>query len=238
MSDLPAIVLVEDDDDLASLLGQYLGQHGFEVARERRGDDGARRIVQSQPDLVVLDLFLPGQDGLDVCRTVRTRYSGPILMLTASKNDADHVAGLELGADDFVTKPVDPRVLLARVRSLLRRVGETRESEPANGNDEDDGVVRVGALVVDTALREVSYDAQPVALTTMEYDVLHLLARESGRVVTREDLYERVCGIAYDGLDRGMDVHVSRIRRKLVALGCDPKRLKSVRGAGYLLAFR
>jgi len=227
------IFLVEDDDALADLLHEYLSRFSFEVARERTGDAGARCILQSLPDLVVLDLFLPGMNGLDVLRAIRGDYPGPILMLTASQSDADHVAGLELGADDFVTKPVDPRVLLARIRTLLRRV------EPsAPGPRAVEAILRCGPLEVDTATREVVYDGAPVDLTSMEFDVLALLTREAGQVVTRDDLYERVIGIPYDGLDRGMDVHVSRIRRKLQALGCEPRRLKAVRGAGYLLALR
>ena len=182
---------------------------------------------------MILDLFMPGMDGLAVCRTIRSHYTGPILMLTASKSDFDHVAGLELGADDFVTKPVDPRILLARIRTLLRRVAGG-ESPAGHANQ----VFETGPIHIDVATREVHYDGQRVDVTTMEFDVLLMLVREAGRVVSREDLYEKICGIEYDGLDRGMDVHVSRIRKKLVTLGCDPRRLKAVRGAGYLLAFR
>lgn len=228
----PTVLLVEDDDALASLLCEYLGRHGFECVREAAGDLGERRIREDKPDLVILDLFLPGMDGLAVCRSVRSTYAGPILMLTASKSDADHVAGLELGADDFVTKPVDPRVLVARLRTLLRR------RDAANAESVENQVLRCGALVVDPSTREAAFDGQGVELTTMEFDVLLLLAREAGRVVTREELYQTVCGIAYDGLDRGMDIHVSRIRRKLAALGCETRQLKAVRGAGYLLAPR
>jgi len=229
---LSSIVLVEDDDALADLLCEYLGQHQFRVARERTGDAGVARILASPPDLVILDLFMPGMDGLAVCRTIRPRFAGPVLILTASKSDADHVAGLEIGADDFITKPIDPRILLARIRTLLRRTSS------ATSNSNDQHVITTGPLRVDPALREVTFEGQPVELTTMEFDVLSMLARETGRVVTREELYEKAAGVKYDGLDRGMDVHVSRIRKKLEALGCDPRRLKSVRGTGYLLAFR
>jgi DNA-binding response OmpR family regulator len=232
--DRPKILVVEDDDELAQLLGEYLGAQGFDVTREPTGDGGARAILSERPDLVVLDLMLPGKNGLDVCREVRSRYEGAILLLTASQSEADHVAGLELGADDFVTKPIEPRVLLARIRSQLRRRGAVRDV----GDTRDDGVVEIGPLKLDVASRDVHVAGAAVALTSMEFDVLAMLAHAAGTVVKRDDLYDRVMGMPYDGLDRGMDVHVSRIRRKLTAAGFDATRLKSVRGVGYLLAVR
>lgn len=228
-SDVIRLLIVEDDDQLAQLLLEYLGQHGFELSRVATGDVGAQTILETQPDLVILDLMLPGTDGLQVCRAVRNGYAGAILMLTASQSEADHVAGLELGADDFVNKPVQPRVLLARIRAQLRRLGRPR-SETASG------IVRVGSLQVDASSRDATVDGRTVPLTTMEFDVLLMLAREAGTVVTRDDLYVKVAGSDYDGIDRGMDVHVSRLRRKLQRSGFDPSRLKSVRGVGYLLA--
>jgi DNA-binding response OmpR family regulator len=227
------LLLVEDDDRLAELLLEYLGEHGFSLERVASGDDGIRAIVETRPDLVILDLMLPGASGLDVCRQVRGAFDGAILMLTASRSEADHVAGLELGADDFVNKPIDPRVLLARIRTQLRR-----RSSATPTRDGDRGVLVFGPLRIDAALREVWVADRPVPLTTMEFDVLLLLAREVGIVVKRDDLYARVLGSEYDGLDRGMDVHVSRLRRKLQGAGMDPSRLKSVRGVGYLLAYR
>jgi two-component system response regulator RstA len=233
-ADSPRVLIVEDDDQLAALLLEYLGMHGFELERVASGDVGAERILESQPDLVILDLMLPGADGLDVCRRVRNAYSGAILMLTASKSEADHVAGLELGADDFVTKPIDPRVLLARIRTQLRRLG----GGLAAGQDADAGILSVGSLQVDIQSRDVSVEGHPVPLTTMEFDILAILAGNAGSVVKRDDLYTGAMGIQYDGFDRGLDVHVSRIREKLRRAGFDPSRLKSVRGVGYLLASR
>ena len=154
-------------------------------------------------------------------------------MLTASQSDADHVAGLELGADDFVTKPIEPRVLLARIRTQLRR-----KNGDGTSNRDDETLVEVGPLRIDIASRDVSVGEQSVPLTTMEFDVLLMLAKHAGSVVEREHLYTQVLGSRYDGIDRGMDVHVSRIRRKLQGSGFDPSRLKSVRGVGYLLAYR
>ena len=228
------LLIVEDDDQLTELLVEYLGMQGFAVSRVASGDAGAKAILEKQPDLVLLDLMLPGMNGLDVCRQVRDAYSGAILMLTASQSEADHVAGLELGADDFVVKPIEPRVLLARIRTQLRRLHGGRASSGSDRN----GIINVGSLRVDIASRKVDVDGQAVPLTTMEFDVLSMLANEAGHVVSREDLYTHVIGVEYDGIDRGLDVHVSRIRQKLQRSGFDPSQLKSVRGVGYLLAYR
>ncbi|MEM1414562.1 MAG: response regulator transcription factor [Myxococcota bacterium] len=225
------LLLVEDDDEFAELLASYLRPQGFELARVASGDVGAERILVEQPDLVILDLMLPGANGLDVVRRVREGYAGAILMLTASQSEADHVAGLELGADDFVIKPIEPRVLLARIRSQLRRSAGSRPTE-------DPDRLHVGPIHIDVATRDVRIDDAPVSLTSMEFDVLRMLAAQAGTVVARDDLYTRLLGIEYDGLDRGMDVHVSRLRRKLERAGLDRSRIKSVRGVGYLLACR
>ena len=232
--DTPRVLIVEDDDELAELLLEYLGMHGFELERVAAGDVGAERILETQPDLVILDLMLPGANGLDVCRRVRDAYSGAILMLTASQSEADHVAGLELGADDFVTKPIDPRVLLARIRTQLRKLSGARVTH----RDDNLRMITIGALEIDIASRDVRVDGRSVSLTTMEFDVLAKLAENAGSVVKRDDLYTDVMGVEYDGFDRGLDVHISRIRRKLQAAGFDPRPLKSVRGVGYLLAYR
>jgi DNA-binding response OmpR family regulator len=228
------LLIVEDDEQLAELLTQYLGVHGFGLEHVTSGAEGVKRILESKPDLVILDLMLPGMNGLDVCRQVRDAYSGAILMLTASQSEADHVAGLELGADDFVVKPIEPRVLLARIRAQLRRL----DRGSGRNREHDDSVLSIGSLRVDVSARDVAVEGQPVELTSMEFDVLLRLARDAGGVVKREDIYPQVLGVDYDGIDRGMDVHVSRIRRKLQRAGFDPSRLKSVRGVGYLLALR
>lgn len=225
------MLVVDDDDSLAELLQEYLTQHGFSFSRVPSGDAAAEAIATEKPDLVILDLMLPGKNGLDVCREIRGSYDGAIVMLTASQNEADHVAGLELGADDFVTKPIEPRVLLARIRTQLRRFGRNTANVPV-------GPLQLGPLRVDAGARDVTIDGLSVPLTTMEFDVLLMLAKEAGTVVTRDDLYSKVAGTEYDGIDRGMDVHVSRLRRKLGQCGFDPRRLKSVRGVGYLLASR
>lgn len=234
MSEQTNLLLVEDDDPLAELLIEYLTPHGFAISRVASGDDGVRSILEEQPDIVILDLMLPGINGLDVCKQVRDTYAGVIIMLTASQSDTDHVVGLELGADDFVTKPIEPRVLLARIRTQLRRRGDMRVAEESR----DDDILELGSLRIDMESRRVHFDATQVDLTAMEFDVLSMLANQVGSVVERDELYSDILGIEYDGLDRGMDVHVSRIRRKLQTCGFDPSRLKSVRGVGYLLTNR
>jgi two-component system, OmpR family, response regulator len=228
------LLIVEDDEHLAKLLVEYLGGHEFEVSHVASGDIGARRIVEMQPDLVILDLMLSGANGFEVCRRVRRGYTGAILMLTASQSEADHVAGLELGADDFVTKPIEPRVLLARIRTQLRRLGGPRS---LNRCDHED-IIDVGSLQIDVASRKASVEGQFVPLTSMEFDILCMLAAHAGSVVERDILYTDILRTPYDGIDRGMDVHVSRIRRKLQTAGFDPSRLESIRGLGYLLASR
>ena len=226
------LLIVEDDDALADLMQEYLSMHWFELSRVASGTAGVEAIIETQPDLVILDLMLPGMNGLDVCRKVRANYSGAILMLTASQSEADHVAGLELGADDFVTKPIEPRVLLARIRKQLSRF----QIHSNRGNGIQDGTLDIGTLQINIPSRRVHVDGNEVSLTTMEFDILAMLAKEAGTVVKRDDLYTCVIGTEYDGIDRGLDVHVSRIRRKLQRASFDTSRLKSVRAVGYLLA--
>jgi two-component system response regulator RstA len=226
------ILIVEDDARLAALLAEYLSGHGFAVEVESRGHRAVERIWADDPALVILDLMLPGIGGFDICRRVRERYGRGILMLTASKVEADQAVGLELGADDYVIKPIEPRILLARVRSLLRRLNGSMPSVTVPS------VVAVGHLAINRAARDVTVSGQSVDLTGVEFDVLWLLARRAGEVVSRDDLYMQVRGIPYDGLDRGMDVHVSRLRQKLEARGFDSSSLKAVRGMGYLLVKR
>lgn len=226
MNDDTTILLVEDDAELAELISERLRREGWTVARAGDGETARDAIIGTTPDLVVLDVMLPGMDGFDVCRAVRDRYAGPILMMTALDDDVDQVLGLELGADDYVTKPVRPRVLVARIRALLRRA---RPAEPGAVRE-----VRAGDLVIDAARREVTTGGSPVELTTMEFDLLWRLASEAGEVVSREAIYRDVYGTEYDGLDRSADVYVSRLRSKLGDDPKHPRRLKTIRGVGYL----
>ncbi len=230
----PKVIIVEDDERLASLTAEYLQSNGLDVEVIGDGSEAIPAIINKQPDLVVLDLMLPGADGLEVCKAVRDKYSKPILMLTARTDDVDQVLGLEMGADDYVAKPVKPRVLLARIRALLRR---TDGQEENGGSVEDNGNsnrLEFGDLVIDNSAREVWLNEEPVDLTSAEYDLLWLLASNAGTILSREEIFERLRGIQYDGQDRSIDVRVSRIRPKVGDDPMNPRRIKTVRSKGYL----
>lgn len=224
----PRILIVEDDERLAMLTLDYLRKNGLDAAIETDGNRAIRRIISEQPDLVVLDVMLPGSDGLTVCREVRAQYNRPILMLTARTDDMDQVLGLEMGADDYVAKPVQPRVLLARIRALLRR------SESTTPTDETPQKLVFANLVIDNGGRSVTLNEELVDFTSAEYDLLWLLASNAGRILSREDIFERLRGIEYDGQDRSIDVRISRIRPKIGDDPENPKRIKTVRSKGYL----
>ncbi len=222
------VLLVEDDLRLASLTREYLEGHGVAVVHVSDGRRGQDEALSGRYDAVLLDLMLPGKDGLEVCREVRSRSDVPVIVLTARGEEADRVMGLELGADDYLAKPFSPRELLARIRAVVRRA--KGKAGPARD------VVKVGGLFVDPAARRVTLDGREVALTGYEFALLHALARRAGRVLGREQLMELAKGSPDDAFDRSIDVHVSRLRQKL---GDDPRRpklIKTVRGAGYLLA--
>ncbi|MGL1932290.1 MAG: response regulator [Desulfotalea sp.] len=223
------ILLVEDDRRLADLIRDYLEQQGFDVNITERGDIAVPLIVECQPDLVVLDLMLPGKDGLTVCREVRHQYDGPILMLTAKEEDSDQVAGLELGADDYVKKPIEPRVLLARIRALLRRFLPVVKVAVENAI-----VFEFGNLEICHASRRVTLDDVQIDLTSAEYDLLFVLAESAGTTLDRDHLFKILRGISYDGLDRTMDVSISRLRKKLGDSSSRPFRIKTIWGQGYL----
>ncbi len=227
-----SLLLVEDDPRLSKLISNYINKRGFDVSVEQRGDVAVDRILREQPDLVILDLMLPGMNGLDVCRKVRVGYDGPILMLTALDEDVEQVVGLEIGADDYVTKPVEPRVLLARVKALIRRVGkEGRRFD----NDDVIHVLNKG-ICIDSGARELRMAGQSVKLTTSEFDLLWLLASNAGTIYSRDELCQTLSGLPYDGVDRSMDIRVSRLRKLLNDDPDEPALIKTVRGRGYLFA--
>ena len=227
--DKKTIILVEDDLELAALTQERLEKEGYHVLHEENGERARDLILDTKPDLVVLDLMLPGIDGFDVCRQVRPAYAGPILILTARDDDLDEILGLELGADDFVTKPIKPRLLLARIRALLRR--SSRKETPTKQEK-----LQIGELVVDASRREVSIVGAPVELTTTEFDLLHYLTSRAGEVVSRQQIYQAMFQYDYDGLDRSIDVYISRLRQKLGDNPGAPHYIKTVRGVGYLMA--
>lgn len=229
------ILIVEDDERLAGLTREYLESNGMQVSVEGDGGRAVDRIKSEQPDLVILDLMLPGEDGLSVCRLVRPYYSGPIIMLTARDDDLDQVLGLEMGADDYLAKPARPRVLLARMRALLRRVKDGPETQAQkSANSDEQNRVTFANLVVDNGMREAWLDEQPIDLTSAEFDLLWLLSSNAGRVLSREEIFTALRGIEYDGQDRSIDVRISRIRPKIGDDPLQPKRIKTVRSKGYL----
>ncbi|WP_040070107.1 response regulator [Pseudomonas batumici] len=223
------VLIVEDDQRLAELTREYLESNGLRVSIEGNGARAAERIIAEQPDLVILDLMLPGEDGLSICRKVRERYDGVILMLTARTDDLDQIQGLDLGADDYVCKPVRPRLLLARIRALLRR-GEA----PQGGTGEKVRRLRFGPLVVDNALREAWLSEVGIELTSAEFDLLWLLVANAGRILSREEIFTALRGIGYDGQDRSIDVRISRIRPKIGDDPEHPRLIKTIRSKGYL----
>jgi len=230
----PYVIIVEDDERLAELTAEYLRGNGLKVEIINDGSSAISAIVDRQPDLVVLDLMLPGADGLEVCKSVRDKFKKPILMLTARTDDVDQVLGLEMGADDYVAKPVKPRVLLARIRALLRRSESGDSQQEKKAGDSAQNRLEFGELVIDNSAREVWLAGAAVDLTSAEYDLLWLLASNAGTILSREEIFERLRGIQYDGQDRSIDVRVSRIRPKVGDDPMNPRRIKTVRSKGYL----
>lgn len=226
------ILIVDDDEDLAEMIRSFLSSNGYDVRVVGDGTEAVGLIEADPPRLIVLDLMLPGTDGLSVCRQVRQQYTGPILMLTALADDIDEVSGLEVGADDYLAKPVRPRVLLARIRALLRRADATAEPPTAPR------CIEAGPLSIDRGAREVRSHGNLVDLTAAEFELLWLLALESGHVVSRESLHDKTLHTAYDGLDRTIDLRISRLRRKIGDDSKQPRLIKTVRGRGYLLVDR
>ena len=215
----PALLLVEDEDAIGSLVSAYLEQTGYRVAWVRSGEEALAQLEQLRPSLVILDIGLPGQDGFDVCRGIRARSSVPILMLTARDEEVDRVAGLEVGADDYVTKPFSPRELAARVKAVLRRTQPPPREER----------LELGDVAVDTLAREVTVAGEAIELTGKEFDLLAYLLENAGIVVSRDQLLERVWGMSYAGGTRTVDVHVAQLRRKLGR----PDAIRTFRGSGY-----
>ena len=215
---------MDDDEKLNGLLTSYLSQFGFKVDAVSHPRDCLRRLDPEPPDLIILDIMLPDMDGFELCREIRKQHSVPIIMLTARGEVADKIVGLELGADDYLAKPFEPRELLARIRSVLRR----------GPGDLQPGVVRFGELVIDFGRRSTTLDGDTIELTAMEFEILSVFARSPGRVLRREEILESLRGLEWTPWNRSVDVLIGRLRRKL---GDDPRKpslLKTVRGTGYM----
>ncbi|CAN5327938.1 two-component sensory transduction protein RegX [soil metagenome] len=219
------ILIVEDEPSLSDPLAFLLGREGYETAIAADGPAALAEFDRNGADLVLLDLMLPGLPGTEVCRELRTRSSVPIIMLTAKDSEVDIVVGLELGADDYVTKPYSTRELLARIRAVLRRRVETE--------DDDEAVLEAGAVRMDVERHTVSVDGVTVPMPLKEFELLELLLRNSGRVLTRGQLIDRVWGVDYFGDTKTLDVHIKRIRSKIEKEPSEPVMLVTVRGLGY-----
>ena len=223
----PLVLLVEDDLRLAELVRTYLQGNGFRVVVEHRGDNVLQHLQEEIPDLVVLDLGLPGRDGFAVCKELRAASDLPILIVTARDNDIDHVVGLEIGADDYVVKPVEPRVLVARIHALLRRSRTAAPVEPR--------ILRFGDMTINASARSVTIGTTEVALSSNEFGLLFFLASRAGEIQSRETAYLQLYKREYDGLDRTLDVRISHLRKKLGEAGA-PDRIRTVWGHGYLFS--
>src|SRR5271169_1899111 len=221
------ILLVEDDPRLAEMLSEYLGQAGFRISVAPLGAAALKQLSEAEYDAVVLDLMLPDMDGLDLCRQLRTTSDTPVLMLTGRGDAIDRIVGLELGADDYLPKPFEPRELVARLRAIMRRRvrGATGE-RPSH----------FGRLELDTAARTVRLDGKPCELTGYQFDLLVALAKNAGRVLSREVLMDLVKGEEFESFDRSIDVHISRIRAVIEDNPKKPRRIITVRAAGYVFA--
>ncbi|MCE1252067.1 MAG: response regulator transcription factor [Anaerolineae bacterium] len=218
------ILVVDDEQKIVKIARDYLEQNGFKVISASDGITALAMARHEKPDLIVLDLMLPGMDGLDVCRSLRRESDVPVIMLTARSEETDRLIGLELGADDYITKPFSPRELVARVRSLLRR---------AQGSVKQPDLIRSGDLIIDVEGHRVTRAGEQVQLTRLEFNILAILAQRPGQTFSRAQLLDRLFGVAYAGIDRSIDAHVKNLRRKLELNPAEPRYILTVYGVGY-----
>ncbi|MEE9263886.1 MAG: response regulator transcription factor [Vicinamibacteria bacterium] len=222
------ILMIEDDETLSGMVGEYLGARGIEVTSRPEAESGLKLLKKNGFDALILDVMLPDLDGFEVCRRVRSDSDIPILMLTARGEDTDRIVGLELGADDYLPKPFNPRELLARLRAIMRRRGA-----PSKGAQPS---LRFGRLEIDRDARVIRVEGQAKTLTSYQFELLCILAENTGRVMSREALMNRLRGHALEAFDRSIDVHISRIRAVIEDDPKHPRRVITVRGAGYVFA--
>lgn len=230
---MASVLLIDDDHELCAMLSDYLGRHGFQITTEHHGETGLQRAQRGRFALVLLDVMLPGMDGFEVLRKLRTASQVSVLLLTARGEDVDRIVGLEIGADDYLPKPFNPRELLARMRAILRR---NNASEPVPEGVMAAHRLAVAGLQLDTGSRSVQYKEFELSLTDIEFSLLEALMQAPGQVLTREHLVESVLGREFHPLDRSLDMHVSRLRRKLDEVAAIGDRIKTVRSVGYQLA--
>ncbi|GKX45448.1 two-component system response regulator RstA [Pectobacterium carotovorum] len=233
------IVFIEDDTEVGKLIAAYLGKHDIDVQVEARGDQALAFIEQQQPDLVLLDIMLPGKDGMTICRELRPQYSGPIVLLTSLDSDMNHILALEMGADDYILKTTPPAVLLARLRLHLRQYATAPQAVTENATPAALQVhksLHFGLLCIDPVNREVTLGQEHIVLSTADFDLLWQLATHAGHIMDRDALLKNLRGVTYDGMDRSIDVAISRLRKKLYDNPLEPFRIKTVRNKGYLFA--
>jgi DNA-binding response OmpR family regulator len=223
------ILLIDDDVELCSMLTEYLGKYGFTVTAVHRGDTGLEAALDKPYAMVLLDVMLPGLEGFEVLRRLRASSAVSVLLLTARGEDVDRIVGLEIGADDYLSKPFNPRELLARVRAILRRSAGTQAKQEQN-------LLRADGLEMNHAARTVMQHGRKIELTDVEFSLLDALMRSPGQVVSREEISENVLGRKFHPFDRSLDMHVSRLRRKLSENGDPEEQVKTIRGVGYQLA--
>ena len=228
------ILVIDDDIELCELLTDYLSREGFDVKTANHGEQGADQALAEDYALVVLDVMLPGMNGFDVLRKIRATSKLPVIMLTARGDDVDRIVGLELGADDYLPKPFNPRELVARIRAIQRRT-EVQSAGP-NKTSGQSSEVSVGDILLSTVNRSVKRNGEPLELTSVEFTLLEVLLRQAGQVISREDLVEKALGRRLSAYDRSIDVHVSALRKKLGHTYGNSERIKTVRGIGYLYA--
>jgi len=230
------VVFVEDDPELSELISDFLSRHEMDVVVEARGDTAMATILREDPDLVLLDIMLPGKDGLSICRELRPQFKGAIVMLTSLDSDMNQILGLELGANDYILKTTPPSVLVARLRAQLRNNSNNTPAQVAELSSNQPQKRIFGQLTVDPVNRDVLLCGEQVILSTSDFDLLWLLASHAGEIMKREILLKSLRGVSYDGLDRSIDVAISRLRKKLGDNPNEPFRIKTVRNKGYLFS--
>lgn len=227
------ILVIDDDIELCELLTDYLNSEGFEVQSVNHGEQGAQLATDGEYTLVVLDVMLPGMNGFDVLRKIRETSKLPVIMLTARGDDIDRIVGLELGADDYLPKPFNPRELVARIRAVQRRMDSCDSNSPAH---QTNGELLVGDVILCPTNRSVKQEGKTVELTSVEFTLLEVLLRQVGTIISREDLVEKALGRRLSAYDRSIDVHISALRKKLGKQCGSEERIKTIRGIGYLYA--
>ena len=230
------IVYVEDEIEVGELISAYLKKHDIDVIIETRGDRAEATILAAQPDLVLLDIMLPGKDGMSLCRDLRNQWKGPIVLLTSLDSDMNHILALELGANDYILKTTPPAVLLARLRLHLRQNQLSLSSEERPSTARQSRIMSFGKLTIDMLNRQVTLDGEIIALSTADFDLLWELASHAGQILNRDVLLQTLRGVSYDGMDRSIDVAISRLRKKLYDNATEPFRIKTIRNKGYLFA--